>query len=233
MEKQWSKFYRVSAWAALAQLAIIIVYSIITGVIGIKPSNEHEFFMLAEESLLKTVLVSDLPLLPMLTLYFITFLALWKLLKDLSEPWVVLCVAFTYIAVVLAIVSNTDFALMHLALEYIYHSTSDSKEFILASAKALVANNMWNSTTGFFSGILLQGSGVLISFIMLKSNKFRKLTAYAGIWGNGFDLIQHLLHYLMPAFANVLLMISGIGYFIWFLFLGLDLLKIGKNHDKH
>lgn len=228
MEKQWSKFYKVSGWAAIVQLAIILVYSVITGVVGAKPESAEAFFRMAEESLLSTILVSDLFLLPMLALYFITFLALWKLLKDIAEPWVLLSVLLSYIAVILTIASNTDFALIHLALEYLYQATAESKQLILASAKALIANNMWNSTAGFFSGIFLQGSGVLISFIMLKSNKFRKLTGYAGIWGNGFDLIQHLLHYLMPAFASVLLMISGIGYFIWYLFLGLDLLKISK-----
>jgi hypothetical protein len=54
----------------------------------------------------------------------------------------------------------------------------------------------------FAGGILLQGAGVIISVIMLHSEGFSKVTAYAGLIGNGLDLIQHVLYPFAPQFLG-------------------------------
>ena len=95
-----------------------------------------------------------------------------------------------------------------------------------------MASDMWNSTAGFMAGILLRGAVVLISVIILRGKIFGKVTAYAGILANGFDLTQHLMHPSLPSIASILLMIGDPFYLLWFPLLGRDLSKLGRLEKK-
>ena len=99
----------------------------------------------------------------------------------------------------------------------------------MAAAKAVIASDTWNSSGAYMGGILLQGSGVMISVIMLRGKNFSKVTAYSGIIGNGFDLIQHVLHPFAPSISAAIQMFMGVFYFVWFPMLGWDLLKLART----
>jgi hypothetical protein len=86
---------------------------------------------------------------------------------------------------------------------------------------------MWNSSAAYMSGILLQGAGVVISLIMLKSNDFSKVTAYSGLLANGLDLVQHIIHPFAPPASAIISSIMGLFYLVWFPMLGWDLLRLG------
>jgi hypothetical protein len=75
----------------------------------------------------------------------------------------------------------------------------------------------------------LQGAGIIISLVMWRSKDFSKVTAYSGLLGNGFDLIQHVLHPFLPAVSAFISMFMGIFYFVWFPMLGRDLLRLGRG----
>ena len=128
-------------------------------------------------------------------------------------------------AVAFMIICNTDIALLGLSKDYFATTDAEERLMIEAAGKALFANNMWHSSMAYFSGILMQGSGVLISVIMLKSKNFRKITAVAGIWGNGIDLVQHVIHLSLPSAAGVLIQCAAPGYLLWYIFLGLDFFR--------
>ena len=72
---------------------------------------------------------------------------------------------------------------------------------LVAAGQAIIASDMWNGTAAYMGGILLQGSGVMISVIMLRSREFSKVTAIAGSLGNALDLTQHLLHPFAPSLS--------------------------------
>jgi hypothetical protein len=82
------------------------------------------------------------------------------------------------------------------------------------------------------SGILLQGSGVMISIIMLRSRDFHKVTAYSGLLGNSLDLIQHIIHPFAPEASAILQQVMGFGYFVWFPMLAWDFLRLSKAQSK-
>jgi hypothetical protein len=100
---------------------------------------------------------------------------------------------------------------------------------LMAAAEAVIASDLWNSSAGYTGGILLQGSGVMISFIMLRSKDFSKVTAWAGLLGNGVDLIQHLLHPFAPSIAAPIQMGMGIFYIVWFPMLARDLFLLARR----
>jgi hypothetical protein len=80
-------------------------------------------------------------------------------------------------------------------------------------------------------GILLQGSGVMISLIMLRSQDFHKVTAIAGLVGNGLDLIQHVIHPFTPSVASIIQQVMGLFYFVWYPMLAWDLFRLAKTQS--
>ncbi|MFA6508298.1 MAG: DUF4386 family protein [Treponemataceae bacterium] len=231
MDTDWRNFHRLSGYASFLLLALMIAYAVIIAFLGPQPTDALSYFNLARQSPIKALLVSDLNIPIALTAYFFIFLSLWKILNELNRPLVALASALTCMAVAFTILGNTDLALIRLAKEYFASNDARERQMIEAAGKALFANNMWHSSAAYFCGIFMQGSGVLISLIMLKSKKFSRITAYSGIWGNGFDLAQHLIHLAFPSAAGILLKIAGPGYLVWYIFLGLDLLRNSKQRE--
>jgi hypothetical protein len=82
------------------------------------------------------------------------------------------------------------------------------------------------------AGILLQGAGVLISVVMLRSKEFSKVTAYAGILVNGFDLVQHYITPFVPFVGVIPLIVVGPFCLVWSPLLGRDLYKLWQNFLK-
>jgi hypothetical protein len=64
---------------------------------------------------------------------------------------------------------------------------------------------------------------------MLGSKDFSKVTAYAGLLGNGFDLVQHVLHPFVPSVSAFIMMFMGLFYLVWFPMLARDLLRLGRR----
>lgn len=231
MEKDWQNFHRMSGYTSFFLLTIMIAYAIVVVFLGPQPTDTLSYFNLARQSPIKALLISDLNVPIALSAYFFIFLSLWKILKDLNRPLVTLASAFTCMAVAFTILSNTDLALISLSKDYFASDDAQEKLIIEAAGKALFANNMWHSSAAYFCGILMQGSGIFISLIMLKSKNFRGITAVSGLWGNGFDLAQHIIHLALPSAAGLLLKIAGPGYLVWYIFLGLDLLRNAKPRE--
>ncbi len=230
MTRQWSDFHRLSGFASIFTcIMFFVVMPVIMFFFGEAPANLGDYFELVENSLLVTVLVSDIPIALALSMYLVFSLSLWKLLKSTNEPLTIFSVVLTYISVSLFIALNADFALIRLALNHAASNSEVERQMIRAAGEALMANNSWNSTGAYFSGVFMQGAGVSLGTLMLRSSYFRKTTAIAGIWGNGFDLVHHVLYIFAPSFASVLLMISAPGYILWFILMGLDLFKVSKN----
>jgi hypothetical protein len=88
---------------------------------------------------------------------------------------------------------------------------------------------MWESSGAYMGGMLLQGAGVLMSILMLRSRDFSRWTAWSGLLGNALDLTQHLLHPFVPAVSAAIVPFMGIFYFLWFPLLGRDLLRLARR----
>lgn len=66
---------------------------------------------------------------------------------------------------------------------------------------------------------------------MLRSRDFSKLTAYAGLLGNGLDLLQHLAHPFAPAFSESIMPFMGIFYLVWFPMLARDFIRLRATDE--
>ncbi|MDJ0754349.1 MAG: hypothetical protein QNJ45_12580 [Ardenticatenaceae bacterium] len=221
--------YRMGGVAAFLQLAAILILTIVIATLGPKPTTAEEYFAIHQSSRVAAVLRGDFLLLILIGLYLGTFPALYMALRHLNPIATAMATLLTIIAVTLTFSSESTFSLLHLGDLYGAAETDAQRVQLLAAGEAVIATDMWHNSGAYMCGILLQGSGVMISLIMLRSKAFSKITAYSGLLGNGLDLIQHVLHPLVPGVSAVIMGVMGIFYLVWFPMLGRDLLRLSRK----
>ncbi|MEJ2082711.1 MAG: hypothetical protein P8Y94_11215, partial [Acidobacteriota bacterium] len=107
-----------------------------------------------------------------------------------------------------------------------------SRSMVILLVNAMIASDMWHSTTSLMSGLFVQIAGVLISYVMLQGRVFSTIIGYIGIVAFGLDL-AHIIAGLFSAEAGFLLMaIAGPLYLPWFLLVGRRLLELGRTEPK-
>jgi hypothetical protein len=224
--------YAIGGVAAILQLFTILVYSVLLGMLGPKPTSAAEYFAIYQDSPLKAFLRGDFLLLVLIGLYLGTFPALYAALRRLSPVYAALATLFTLMAVTGTFATESSFSLLHLGEQYVSTTNEAMRTQLQAAGEAVIASDMWNSSAAYLGGILLQGSGVMISVIMLRSKDFSKVTAYSGLLGNSFDLIQHVLHIFLPSVSGFISMFMGVFYFVWFPMLARDLFRLAKESGR-
>ncbi|MEW5868568.1 MAG: DUF4386 family protein [Chloroflexota bacterium] len=228
----WKNLYLIGGVAALLQLAAVLSYTVALAVLGSKPASAQEYFTIQQTSRLASVLRGDFLLLFLLAPYLGTFPALYMALRRLSPVATLFATLFTLIAVTICFASESTFALLYLGERYAAATSEALRAQFLAAGEAVIASDMWNSSGAYMSGMLLQGGGVIISLVMLRSKDFSKVTAIAGLLGNALDLAQHLLHPFAPAISAPVQMLMGPFYLVWFPMLARDFFRLAKAQYK-
>lgn len=223
-----ARLYRVGAIASILQLVIIALYMVVVMVFGQRVESSEEFFLYQQDHFWSSLLRVDLMMLILIGLYLGNYpglvLNLWK-----QAPITTLFASiFLLIAITLSFAGESTFALLHLAEQYQAASSELERAGAMAAGDAILAGGWWHSTGSYMTGFLLQGSGVMISIVMLKSDHFSKVTAYAGMIGNGFDLLQHLLSPFAPHFSEYLSFVM-VAYLVWYPMMARDLIKLSKK----
>lgn len=220
--------YLIGGIAAILQLIAILSYGVVTAMLGLKPTSPEEYFAVYQTSRLASILRGDLLLLILIGLYLGTFPALYVALRRLNPIYTGLATVFTLIAVTGAFASESTFSLFQLGEQYTA-ATEEQRVQLLGAARAIMASDMWSGTAAYMGGLLLQGSGIMISAIMLRSRDFHRVTAYSGLLGNAFDLTQHILHPFLPSVSASISMFMGLFYFVWFPMLAWDLWRLARR----
>jgi hypothetical protein len=224
--------YTIGGVAALLQPLTVVAFTVVIATLGPKPTSGEEYSAIQQSSRLTSILRSDFLTLILIGLYLGTFPALYLALRHVSPVYSALAALFTLIAVTVSFAGESTFSLLRLGDQYAAATTAAQRAQLLAAAEAVIASDLWNSSGAYASGILLQGAGVMISVIMLRSTDFTKVTAYAGLLANGVDLVQHVIHPFAPSISGVLTTVMGPFYLVWFPMLARDLLRLGRSGSE-
>ncbi len=82
---------------------------------------------------------------------------------------------------------------------------------------------------GYNMGLLLvSAAGLIVSFVMLRSRIFGKVTAYAGILANAVG-IAYYVGLAVPAIGGILLGASGLLFLLWIILVGVRLCQLGRD----
>jgi hypothetical protein len=224
--------YTIGGVASLLQLVTVLAMAVVMATLGPKPATVEEYFTLQQSSKLLSILRGDFLVMILIGLYLGTCPALYVALRRISPVYTAFFALMTLSAVVGAFASDATFALLNLGDQYAAATTEAARAALLAAGEAVIASDLWNSSAAYMGGILLQGAGVIISVVMLRSKDFSKVTAYAGLIGNGLDLIQHVLHPFAPSISGTIQQGMGVFYLVWFPMLARDFFKLSKGSDE-
>jgi hypothetical protein len=221
--------YVVGGVSALVQVASIAAMFVVMVTLGPAPNGPEEAFAIYQKSPLASLLRGDFLLLFLLGAYLGTFPAMYVALRRFQPLAVTYATLFTVIGVAGFFFGESSFALWHLSGQYAAATSEAARAQLVAAGHAVIASDVWHSSAGYVGGVLLQGSGVVISWVMLRSRGFSKITAISGLLGNAIDLVQHLLHPFAPAVASPIQMVMGVFYVVWFPMLARDFFRLARG----
>ena len=161
-------------------------------------------------------------------LYYLLFYSIYLTLRNTNREFVTLSMILTFIGLTLFLSCASVFSYLSLSEKYASAINDSEKSQILAAGEALFSSDMWHGTGAFIGGLLLQTGGLLFSIAMLKGNVFSKITAYTGIFIFGLDLIHILIIFFLPLLSNILMVIAGTFYILWFLLVGFRLFILSR-----
>jgi hypothetical protein len=232
MDSQERLVYRLGGAAALLQLGSLLVAIVVVAFLGAPPERLDEIYALLHETPGVGLLRMELPLLPLVGLYLVLGPALALALWRTHPVYATQSALMTVVAVLCFFSSHPAFSLLHLSHRYAAAMAPEQRAALLAAGEAMIAADGWNSSAGYLSGLLLQGAGVLVSILMLRSRAFNGITAVAGLIANAVDLVQHLLHPFAPALAAAILPVAGPFYLLWFPMLAWSLFRLASGRTR-
>ena len=213
-----------------------MVYSVLTMLIvttiGGPPASVEECFALLRENRWTGLLRLDILTIFVMPLYYVLFYSLYKVLKDVDNGLITISVIFIFAGVTLFLAAPSTFSYLYLADGYEGALTEMAKNKFLIAGEAVFSNDIWHGAGAQVGGILVQSGAVIISFFMLRSTVFSKLTAYTGIIMHGFDLAHIIIGFFSVTVGNTFMIIAGPLYPVWFLLISLNLFKHSRQQTE-
>lgn len=221
----WRSLYRLGGTAALIIVALVIVQIIFFVVwpppgFGSDVSTVMGYFTLLQNNRLLGLLHLDLLLMIDYVLLVFMFIALYIVLRRVSQSFMTIAMALVFVGIAAYFPSNTAFSMLSLSDQYATATTDAQRTMLLAAGQAILAS--LQSTTFYVSYILMSAAGLIISAVMLRSdNIFSKVTAYVGILASVLGL-----GLFMPTVGLLLSLISLIPTVMWYILIARRLFRL-------
>ena len=118
-----------------------------------------------------------------------------------------------------------------------YFSTTNElqRTMYLSAGEALLVRGEHGSLGVFIGFVLLTLSNLLISFVILNGQIFKNRVGFMGIIGSSSLLVYLILVTFFPkidSFAVLIAAPGGILVLVWYLFVGLKLIRIGTDQNN-
>jgi hypothetical protein len=230
--KEMKSAARAGRFFLVIQLLALIVGIIFTSLYGELPSSVEGYFEMYNQNYVVALIRDDLYNVVIIFSYIFTMGTIfYVLVKEKSNKKVIVC--YTYLCIVISVIImlavQSNFSMRYLSNAYEITESAQRKVDLLVAGEGVLAGNMWNSSAGFFSGILMQGGCLVLTIFLIGNKMFSKGVVIAGIICNSLDLVNHLIHFDFPYLANVFLYIAGPAYVVWYICLLRDFIRIEKS----
>lgn len=204
------------------------------------PDTVLEWFTLFENSEITGLFFLGLADIIIMILWCPMALALYAALKPSNQTWAKLATTLIFVGVAVYLATNMAFSMLSLSHKYAAATTDTDKSIILAAGQAMIAVS--EGTGGQYAGMpLVWLSGLIISVVMLRSNRFGRATAWVGIVGlvlllasvpfAGYTTIGPTTA-AVSAIVAVSYMGGGLLSLAWYILVGRKLLELGHLESK-
>lgn len=181
-----------------------------------QPTTAAEAFELLQQHRIVGLLRLDVPTVLALPLDYLVFLGLYAALEHRDPAYTTIATVLAFAGVTLVLSTPMGLSMLPLSERYAQASSEDARRQLLNAGEAILATDMWHSTSAFVGAILLQSAAVLTSVVMLRTRAFSRSTGWVGVVTHGLDLIHVAVAPFAPWAGAVFMMVAGPLYLIWF-----------------
>lgn len=228
-KQNWKSLYKIGGIASVIYLIYTLVTLVLIVTIGGPPETVQESLNILAENRLLGLLRLDVLTIIIVPLYYPVFLGIYVALKNTNAAINLLAWVLIFAGVTLFLTTASSTSWLSLSDKFTAATSEAQKAQILAAGEAIMASDMWHSTTSLIGGILLQTGALLVSIIMLQSQSFSKPTAWVGIFTHGLDLIHIPMLIFLPPVGVVLMAVAGTLYLVWFPLLTRDFFRLARE----
>ncbi len=224
---RWRGLYKLGGVTAL-MIAVLLLGEIAVYAILPRPDTAIEYFGLFRESWLAGLLYLDLLGMLSYLLFVPTILALYMALRRTSETIMVVATALFFVGIADFFATNTAFPVLSLSSHYAAAETDAERAVFLAAGQAMVA--LFNENAFLVSYVIVSAAWTMISWVMLHSDIFGRLTGYAGILAGTAGILAVVLEHVAVKgvlfFAIALYFAAIMFLFVWVVLVGLRLYRL-------
>ncbi len=239
----WKGLYRIGGVAALiaavifrrnldAEVMLLSAAGIINGGPTASPATVMDWFTLLQTNKLLGLTLLNLFDIVNYALVGLIFLALFAALERTSPSGMTIAVALAFVGIAVYLASNQALAMLSLGDQYAAATTDAQRSLLIAAGQATLAihhNATYAGSGIYLSFFLVSVAGLIISAVMLRSEVFSKLTAYAGLLANVFGLSYYLALVFAPAAVALPLSVSAIFLLAWYILIGRRLFQLAQG----
>jgi hypothetical protein len=215
--------YLLGGAAAIIMVGIIMIQIV---VIMVAPPNYDgtalDWFMLFQSNPLIGLIDFELLMVIYTIVSVPVTLALYTALRGAHPSFTVLYLALSLIGVSAFIAARPVFEMLYLSDAYAAATSEAQKASFLAAGQSLVA--AFHGTAFYVSYILGSLTGLIISFVMLKSQLFSRGTAYVRVASSVCDFGLFL-----PVIGIYISIFSVVFLFVWHILIARQLFLFGQG----
>ncbi len=230
-DTSYKTIYLIGGLVSMILIAYCLSTMLIIVFIGPPPDTIEECFSILNANKLQGLLRLDVLTVFIMPLYYLLFYSIYLALKRTNHELVTISTILVFAGLTLFLSTSSVFSYLNLSDKYSLAADDIQKTQILAAGEAILSTDMWHGTSALIGGLLLQTGGLIISFIMLKSNVFNKITAYTGIFIFGLDLAHIVIGLFLPIVGGIIMVVAGTFYLVWFPLIGLRLFQLGQTNN--
>jgi len=220
-----------------AELSLLKGFGLITAGPTTPPTTTPEWFALLQSNPLIGLTWLNVFDLVNYALVGVMFLALLIALRRVNRSGMGIAAGLGLIGIVIYFASNQALPLLSLCNQYTTATTATQRATLLADGQALLALNQFSSPGRYLSLLCIAVAGLLTSIVMLRSDVFKRATAYVGLLAAGLDLAYCLTIVVLPAVDRELLGMcfipaAGLCLMMWHILMGQRLYRQGRFAEK-
>ena len=211
----------IAAGFAFIQIAIEFIG---VGIMHIEiPTTILGWFMLLQNHWLLGLTALTLFQIPVFIFCIPVFQALYDALKQINKALVTVSTVLAFLGIAIYISSNTVFSMLSLSRQYAAATTEVQKSIFLAAGQAMLA--IYEGVGVDIGLSLFMISILLVSGIMLRSEIFKRASAYVGILAGVIVIAYYIVSAFTPQ-AIFILEIAGLFFVAWLILVGQRLLQV-------
>lgn len=219
------KLYRYGSIAAFL-IAILMFGEIFVYALIPNSDNPLEIFELFNNSNLLGLLFFDLLGMISYILFIPFILSLYMILKKLNWATLISGTILFFIGIAIFFANNTGFSVLRLSDQYNLATTNEEKAMLLAACKTMIT--LFDVNAFLVSYVIVSIAWTMISYVMLKSKYFSRISSYAGLFAGISGLIAEIIENTLYQY----LMVAIVFYFLAIVFLIIWLFSSGRQLYK-